>query len=210
VLPRHAAAWQLEADPRGDVADKLPSPRRSPDGQWVVTVSREHLASIRKADARGTAVVTLAGHTDQIRRVAWSADGGRLVSASRDHTARVWGADGALLAVLEHDGEVHDAWFGDDGNVVTAYGKGTAEEWTLKEWTIDPRSVQRALWLSTPYCLDADARRRLLEASKHAEAAHDACEHMSRCLRDAHGTAVESRYGDCLATFYQEQAQAER
>lgn len=204
VLP-YAATSQLEAEGSPPGTDRLPGPRASPDGKWIVSVTAAHLAGISRVGARGAPAATLTGHTNRIQRVAWSADGGRLVSASTDHTARVWGIDGALLAVLKHEGEVHDAWFSDDGDIVTTSGKGAA-----REWTIEPGRVQRALWFSTPHCLDAEERTRLLGASKReSDALQRACERMSRCSRDAHGTPVESRYEGCLSAFREEQAQAD-
>ncbi len=178
----------------------------SPDGAGVVTASKDGTARVWSVD--GKQVTVLRGHTDAVVSAVFSARGDSVVTASRDHTVRVWKADGTLVAVLAgREGQVLRAWFSADGtSVVAAYEDGTE-----LSWIIDPGLVQRALWLSTPHCPDADELRRLLDASKPAaDAAYKACEHMSACLREARGKAPEDRYPDCLAIFREEQAQAVR
>jgi hypothetical protein len=110
----------------------------------------------------------------------------------------VWDAErGTLVVELTHDQPVRRAAFGADGKVVTVIEDGT--EW---EWTLDPASVLRALWLSTPYCLGFEERSRLLgEDDARARAGEAACKTMTECVHDPHRT-----YEDCLAGFRAEQA----
>ena len=53
--------------------------------------------------ASGRLARTLEGHSDWVRSVSWSPDGGQLVSGSSDNTVRVWdAASGELLRTLYH------------------------------------------------------------------------------------------------------------
>jgi WD40 repeat protein len=74
----------------------------SPDGRRIVTTSEpqflDQLLSTHKAEntvriwdaAIGKTLVFLRGHTDGITRVAFQADGRRLLTASSDGTSRIW------------------------------------------------------------------------------------------------------------------------
>ncbi len=207
--PDDLRVWSMvtgEPGPLSRRAEGIVSVAWSPDGGSLVTASTDGTARIWGAG--GKHLTVLRGHTSPVTSATFSARGDHVVTASLDHTVRVWKTDGTLVAVLTgHESPVLRAWFTADGTSVAArYDDGRA-----LAWVVDPRLVQRALWLSTPYCLDADDRRRLLGASKPAaEAAAKACEHMSRCLHETHRRPIESKYDACLATFHEEQTQAER
>ena len=81
--------------------DYILSAAFSPDGQRVVTASRDGTA--RVWDARtGHALATLQGHTDIVWSAVFSPDGQRVVTASADETARVWDArTGQAVATLQ-------------------------------------------------------------------------------------------------------------
>ena len=103
----------------------------SPDGKRVVTASGDTTARVWDADS-GKTLVSLQGHTGQVRSAAFSPDGKRVVTASDDNTARVWDADsGKLLASLQgHTAPVVSAAFSPDGKrVVTASEDKTARVW---------------------------------------------------------------------------------
>src|SRR5262249_27353582 len=72
----------------------------SPDGQHVITASRDNTA--RLWDVRtGDSLAVLSGHSDSVWIAAFSPDGSRIVTASSDKTARIWDATtGASLYVL--------------------------------------------------------------------------------------------------------------
>lgn len=60
-----------------------------PDGQRIVTSSRDGVAAVWQADGGGEPVV-LKGHEGVVWSAAFSPDGRRVVTASSDGTARVW------------------------------------------------------------------------------------------------------------------------
>jgi WD40 repeat protein len=63
----------------------------SPDGARLATGSADSTAKIWDA-AGGRELLTLKGHTGQVRSVAWSPDGLRMATGSDDGTAKVWEA----------------------------------------------------------------------------------------------------------------------
>ncbi|WP_262391780.1 WD40 repeat domain-containing protein [Nocardiopsis sp. CNR-923] len=73
----------------------------------------------------------MTGHTDTVRNLAWSPDGGRIATASRDGTARVWSAGGRLLRELRgHMGMVEMvSWSPDSTRVATASRDRTVRVW---------------------------------------------------------------------------------
>ncbi|HEU5381039.1 MAG TPA: helix-turn-helix domain-containing protein [Ktedonobacteraceae bacterium] len=84
----------------------------------------------------GSAVplLTLRGHSDWIRSLAFSLDGNLLVSGSEDRMLRVWDAhSGRCLMVLEgHQGSVRSVAFSPDNEIVAS----GSEDGTLRLWNI--------------------------------------------------------------------------
>jgi hypothetical protein len=114
-----------------------------PDGTGVVTASFDKVARLWDV-ARGTEIVALKGHTDQVRSASLSPDGRRVVTASEDGTARLWHAGtGAEIAALKgHKDAVNDARFGPGGiRVVTASDDKTARVWDVT-WAIKVRTEE--------------------------------------------------------------------
>ena len=81
----------------------------APDGGTLASASWDgsiklwdtSAAALGAGAAGGSPRQTLAGHTDQVSRVVWSADGSTLASSSRDQTIRLWNASsGSYRAVL--------------------------------------------------------------------------------------------------------------
>lgn len=110
--------------------DVVRSAALSPDGNRIVTASRDGTAIIWGND--GKQVALLQGHTDQVFKAIFSPDGSRLVTTSYDNSAIIWSSDGTLLAVLEgHTGAVTSAMFSGDGTkILTVSADGTARLWT--------------------------------------------------------------------------------
>lgn len=108
--------------------------------------------AIRMFDVvEGKDVGRLQGHTSVVYRVAFSADGRRLVSASHDRTARVWEIDGGTLVQTfsGHGFPVAAAVFMPDGRRVAsaAYfvSKETPIEGRVHIWEVESGEVVRTL-----------------------------------------------------------------
>lgn len=76
----------------------------SPDGEWIVTASRDGTARIADSNT-GKTLPPLRGHADEVTGARFSPDSRLVVTASLDGTAAVWDAvDGERLFTLDHDG----------------------------------------------------------------------------------------------------------
>jgi WD40 repeat protein len=83
----------------------------------------------------GRELLTLPGHTRDIRSVAYSPDGQRIVTASLDETAKVWDAAKGkeLLTLKGHPSGISFAAFSPDGQrlVTGDYWDGTGHVWDV-------------------------------------------------------------------------------
>ncbi len=103
----------------------------SPDGQRIVTGSRDNTAKVWEA-ASGKCLFTLEGHAAPIWSVAFSPHGQRIVTGSADATAKVWeAASGKELPALKgHSGAIWSVAFSPDGErIVTGSQDQTAKLW---------------------------------------------------------------------------------
>jgi WD40 repeat protein len=103
----------------------------SPDGQDILTASRDQTARIWNA-TNGQLLATLQGHAGPVYSAIFSPDGQRILTASADGTARVWNASSGQLSVAlrGHAGPVYSAIFSPDGQrILTASDDGTARVW---------------------------------------------------------------------------------
>jgi len=110
---------------------QLASVQFSPDGQRIVTASRDKTARVWDAKT-GHPVTEPLKHEQAVGSAQFSPDGKRVVTASYDFTARVWDAQTGrpVTSPLEHDSPVICAQFSPDGKrVVTASSDFTARVW---------------------------------------------------------------------------------
>ena len=111
--------------------DNVNSAQFSPDGQRVVTASRDKTAQLWDA-ASGKAIGEPMKHKDNVVSAQFSLDGQRVVTASYDETARLWNAASGkpIGKSMKHNGFVESAQFSPDGQrVVTASYDNTARLW---------------------------------------------------------------------------------
>jgi WD40 repeat protein len=81
-------------------------------------------------------IVALTGHRGNIRAIAYSPNGRRLITASTDQTIRIWDANSGREVIVLHRSPVLTTAvaFGPDGNKIAAAG----EDGTLRLWDATP------------------------------------------------------------------------
>ncbi len=111
--------------------DKINSAQFSPDGQLVVTASRDGTARVWEIRT-GQPVGEVMRHAAEIKWARFSSDNRRVVTASTDGTARIWEAQTGqpVCLPLQHQGAVNSAAFSPDGRrVVTGSRDKTLRLW---------------------------------------------------------------------------------
>jgi len=91
----------------------------------------------------GRELLTFKGHKDEVRSVAFSPDGQRVVTGSADGTAKLWetASGRELLTLNGHNDQVLSVAFSPDGqNIATSSADGTAKVWEAA------RPEQVAVW----------------------------------------------------------------
>jgi WD40 repeat protein len=113
----------------------------SPDGKKLAVAYGPGEISLLDATT-GQFVGTLKGHNDQVRELAFSPDGNRLLTGSLDRTARLWDlTTGQELMIFRDISTAGGAAFSPDGrSIAIAYPQGVVKVFTV----IDPKSIQVA------------------------------------------------------------------
>ena len=85
-------------------------------------------------------MLTLAGHRDCVRTVAWSPDGRRLATGSGDARAKVWDVETGkeLLTLRGHSDSVYSVAWSPDGKQLANGGWDN----TVKVWDAEPRQAR--------------------------------------------------------------------
>jgi WD40 repeat protein len=126
----HARLWRDGRARRLSHDDTVTHAAFTRDGRRIATASRDQTARVWDVGS-GEPCGPPIRHADEVRRIAFSPDGARLVTTSGT-TARVWDATTGrpVLDPLEHKGRALAARFGPDGTLIaTASEDGTARLW---------------------------------------------------------------------------------
>jgi WD40 repeat protein len=118
--------------------DQIESAEFSPDGELLLTASRDGAAMIWNVIS-GVAKFPAIEHELRIVQARFSPDGKRFVTASDDRTARIWDtATGQpLTPPMEHDGGVVMVEFSPDGRLLaTASEDKAARLWNVETGTL--------------------------------------------------------------------------
>jgi len=103
----------------------------SPDGRRIATGDRHGAVRVRDARSGGVLQVLLEPSGTLVHRLAYSANGKRLLAAV-GATIRVWGADGSSVATIELPAAVRSAGATADGKmIVVSTRDGTTRVWSL-------------------------------------------------------------------------------
>ena len=109
------------------------SAQYSPDGQRIVSGSRDNKVQVWNARTGAPIGKPLQGHEDSVRSVSYSRDGQHIVSGSEDGTVRVWDAStGAPIGkpLQGHEAEVNSVAYSPDGQrIVSGSGDKTVRVW---------------------------------------------------------------------------------
>ncbi len=102
------------------------------DKPLMITANRDRTARLWDV-ASGQCLMVFSGHTDEVRRAAFTPDGKRVITAGNDSTLRVWDpSTGECLAVLGgHEGDVLAVTVTPDGEYVVSGGSDR----TLRLWS---------------------------------------------------------------------------
>jgi WD40 repeat protein len=120
--------------------EALPTNISAPNRPYVATAE----SALYQALVVPREIGVLRGHTDAVRRVAFSPDGLRIITASSDHTARIWDTTSfrpPIVLTGHGDGVMHVVYSPDGTHIVTASADGTARVWLASDG--NERSVLR-------------------------------------------------------------------
>jgi WD40 repeat protein len=207
--------WQSPEQPQvlSHFPDDATAAAFSPDGQYIAV---GHGTVVELWRPTGTKPErTILGHTDAIRSVAFSPNGGRLlVSASLDGTARIWRTDNdrSVITLEGHRGAMQSATFNDQGDrVVTAEQDGTIGVWdtaTGRQLALIPRHTDTV----NAAQLSSGEHPRIVSASADTTVRIDTCDtcepvaqlrRRAQKLIAADGRTVppHTTVGECFPTF---------
>lgn len=127
------AVWDLEKGSLSGYLDGITGAvhdlELSPDGKQLAVAGGEPSQSgtvqLYSAVEPGRPVLKLAGHSDVVYAVAWSADGKRLATGSFDKTVKVWDlpSGNAALTLKDHTDAVLAVAFTPDGKTLASGGR---------------------------------------------------------------------------------------
>jgi len=195
-----ARVWETQTgQPLNEPLPDLPgtahdSPNLSPDGRWIVTLSRNtaQVSDLRSGQPVGNPMV----HAAPLVTAQFSPDGNHVVLGSVDGTARIWDVETALPVseLLPHGGEVRHAEFSGDGQwLLTVSSDGKARLWEVLG---APAPIPR--WL--PDLAEAVVGQRLAENDARALVSPGELENLRQTLTANAGSDFYSRWARWLFT----------
>lgn len=107
----------------------------SPNGQYLVTGSRDHTAILW--DLNGRILQHFTGHTANVTQVVFTPDSHHLITGSADNTLKLWDLQGEELRTFYgHTGSITHISFSSDGKLLLSEGRDG-----LKLWEIEGRML---------------------------------------------------------------------
>ncbi len=109
----------------------------SPDGTRVAAGGHDRTIHLWDANS-GSALMTLAGHTQYVTQICFSPDGAQLASSSYDKTVRVWETtNGTCVRTLQgHSARVWSVAYSPSGSLLAS---GSSDQ-SVRLWDVDPVS----------------------------------------------------------------------
>ncbi|MFX0197020.1 MAG: TIR domain-containing protein [Candidatus Hodarchaeota archaeon] len=134
----------------------------SPTGEFLASASDDNTVRIWEIRT-GDCILTLTGHTSDVKDVAWSMDGKKLATASLDNTIRLWNVKtGKEISVLPgHTSGVRSvSWHPDGRQVISA-----AEDGTVRLFLTHIEDILQIAQKQNTRGLTAEERKCCLERS---------------------------------------------
>ncbi|MUH01001.1 hypothetical protein F7734_55570 [Scytonema sp. UIC 10036] len=134
-----AKLWNLQGEEMATLKhkDKVSNIVFSPDGQTVVTASREGTAKLWNLQGQEISILKENNQPiGEIQNVTFSPNGKVLATIdSISRTASLWNLQGEKIATLKHNDGIDNLAFSPDGKTVTTASQrdGTAKLWNLQE-----------------------------------------------------------------------------
>lgn len=183
--------WDLESEHSteilGGILTRFHSYNFSPNKKRLVLVSDQNNKTINIIDATTKKILlTLVGHTKEVRNAVYSPDGKKVLSTSYDKTLRIWNATTGrcIHTLIGHDNNISAAAFSPDGKKIVSASTNDIRIWDVAtgkcmftieayfwsinhvNFSIDGKKVVLADTKNTLYIWEFPSLEELLEKTK--------------------------------------------